>query len=130
MKMPWLPGSRRLTLLEVFVFHTMIVDMRRRNWELGQFIESQGLVGTESPEGRNLSTRLGRLWQMMKDSPEFESALWCGRDSPKCRWDDVLDEIDTDYDTSILHNQADTDIVEQHPHEERGVDEEFFDALE
>jgi hypothetical protein len=68
---------------------------------------------------------------MMKDSSELESALWGGRDSPKCRWDDVLDEIDTDYDTSILHNQADTDIVlEQHPHEERGVDEEFFDALE
>jgi len=132
---PWLPGTRKPTHSEVFVFHAMIVEMRRRNWDSGHFLESKALVGPGSAEYRALSSNLGRLWQMMKDKPEIGSAPWAGYDSPTCRWADDVERADTDYDTSILYKQVHTAIPEQCSYTEEVADEEtlneeFFDALE
>ena len=132
----WYDGHYRPTYGDVFAFFALVVEVRRRNWQSGLFLE------TKAWAEHQLDDWLGWLWQRLHDDPELaddiwdhgvESSLWSMPMSMPWRIRMEAGE-ETDYDTSMLYSEASGDsalpLCEGLDEEESDEEENFFDALE
>lgn len=119
----------RPTQAEAFAFCSLILEIRRRNWGSGQFLETKSRL---EANGKHEQLRLwvGYQWQRLHDNPELANDEW---DDDYDYW---FDEIDlwgepVDYDTGILFDGSDgTNSSERDDVHEQEDDGEFVDAPE